>query len=113
MFRGTSHEPSARHRQGIPIWTGSQYGQVGSFEVIEVRNGVRRVVYTLNPAIITHVPSKRWFGVGIRRDGEITKITLDSLFVALTQPIVSGTKYAGLIGSYNRVRFDDVVLATQ
>ncbi len=95
------------------VWTGEHYGQFGSFEVIEVRNGVRRVVYALDPAVNTLIPSKHWYGVGIRRNQEMTKISLGSFSVALTQSIVTGTKYAGLIASYNRVRFDDVVLAPQ
>jgi hypothetical protein len=95
------------------VWSGENYSRIGSFEVIEVRNGVRRVVYALDPAVNTRLPSKQWFGVGIRRNAETTKISLGSFSVALTQPIVAGTKYAGLVASYNRVRFDDVVLAPQ
>jgi hypothetical protein len=47
----------------------------------------------------------------VRRIGDLTEITVDAIpIIRLKQTIVVGSKRAGLIARFNRVRFDDVVV---
>ncbi len=79
----------------------------GTFEVIEVRDGVRRVVHRGTHRVVL---PRDWAPVGVRRLGNVTTITVLGSAVSLVQPMVTGTKRAGLIANYNKVRFDDVVI---
>jgi hypothetical protein len=80
-----------------------------SFHAVEVVNGVRRVLLssTSGPGILP----QQWTTVGVRRIGDLTEITVDAIpIIRLKQTIVVGSKRAGLIARFNRVRFDDVVV---
>ncbi len=94
----------------ISVGVRGQYGFTnGTLEAIEVRNGVRRVVQRY-PA--SQAASKEWTPVGVKRIGDVTVITIAGFTYEIIQPVVTGTKRAGLIASYNKVRFDDVVIGT-
>lgn len=82
--------------------------QDGLIEVIEVRGGVRRVVVPTSDPTFTR--AKEWHAMGIRRIGNATIITVNGRTVAIEQPVVAGPKRVGLIASYNKVRFDDVIV---
>lgn len=86
----------------------------GTLQVIEIRNGERRVLAAV--AIRSGGPwvlPKQWTPVGVQRLGNLTAITAYGNRIILNQPIVFGAKHVGLLASFNRVRFDDVVVATQ
>jgi hypothetical protein len=79
------------------------------FHVVEVVNGVRRVLLstTSGPGILP----LQWTTVGVRRIGDLTEITVQAIpIIRLKQTIVAGSKRAGLIARFNKVRFDDVVV---
>ena len=82
-------------------------GAAGPINVVEVVNGVRRVVLS------TSGPSfkpRQWLTVGVRRIGELTEIRVQEFPIRLKQPIVAGSRRAGLIARFNKVRFDDVIV---
>ncbi len=104
----------AQNYRAILIAAGTRVNGVstrGTLEVIELRNGIRRVVHRSNTAAGPWVLSKQWTPLGVRRLGEMTEITAADLRLVLSQPIVAGVKRVGVIASYNEVRFDDVVVA--
>jgi hypothetical protein len=84
----------------------------GPIDVIEVVNGVRRIVLSRGgPAALgPNILPREWTTVGVRRIGELTEITVHDVVIVLKQRTVVGTKRAGLIARFNRVRFDDVVV---
>jgi hypothetical protein len=79
-----------------------------SLHVVEVVNGVRRVLLSSDwrPRLLR----RQWTTVGVRRIGDFTEITAQEVFLRLKQPAVVGAKRAGLIARFNKVRFDDVVV---
>jgi hypothetical protein len=80
-----------------------------SFHVIEVVNGVRRVL--ASSASGPEILPRQWTTVGVRRIGDLTEITVQAIPISrLQQTIVVGSKRAGLIARFNKVRFDDVVV---
>ena len=83
----------------------------GSLEVIEVRNGVRRVVHRVPELGGPWILPREWTPVGVRRVGRVTEVTAMGTRVTLDQTVISGSKRVGLIASYNKVRFDDVIVA--
>lgn len=86
----------------------------GTLELIEVRNGVSTVVLRVN-STAANAPrflAKEWVPISVERAGELTRVIAPGTVVEANQPVVRGHKYIGVISSYNRVRFDDVVIAT-
>jgi hypothetical protein len=80
----------------------------GSLELFEVRNGARRVV--LRREFARWPIAREWVNVGVERLGTTTRVTLGlTPEIDIQQPIQLGSKSAGLLASYNLVRFDDVV----
>jgi hypothetical protein len=86
----------------------------GRIDVVEVVNGIRRVVLSRGgPTFgIFLVPPGRATTVGVRRIGDLTEVRVQGVSLPLVQPPVAGAKRAGLIARFNKVRFDDVVVAT-
>jgi hypothetical protein len=107
-YQDSSNYRAVLFNSGTRVTGGIRYD--GSFEVIEVRNGVRRIVLPPEPIGNTQILSKMWDGVGVRRNGDTTTITYFDRTISLRQSAVSGSRRFGLIASYNRVRFDDVVI---
>jgi hypothetical protein len=100
---------NASNYRALLISPGSEGAQPrpGVLEVIEVRNGTRRVVYRSTTIAAL---ARQWTSVGVRRLGGLSTITAGGHTINLSQSVVSGTKHAGLLASYNRVRFDNVVI---
>jgi hypothetical protein len=69
------------------------------------------VIYDyVDPSNYRAVP-RQWTTVGVRRIGDLTEITVQAIpIIRLKQTIVVGSKRAGLIARFNKVRFDDVVV---
>lgn len=78
-----------------------------SLQVIEVRSGVRRVV---GEYVFQVVRPREWTSINVRRNGDLTWVDVGDRFILLNQPNVAGAKQVGLMTSYNKVRFDDVVV---
>jgi hypothetical protein len=86
----------------------------GTLELIEVRNGVRTTVLRVD-STAANAPrflAKEWVPISVERAGELTRVIAPGTVIEANQPVVRGHKYIGVISSYNRVRFDDVVIAT-
>jgi hypothetical protein len=80
-----------------------------TLHVVEVVNGVRRVLLSSTSA--PEILPRQWATVGVRRIGELTEITVQATpIIRLKQTIVVGSKRAGLIARFNKVRFDNVVV---
>lgn len=98
--------------------------QGGGIELIEVRNGVRTSVPIVHPAQPIF-RSGQWAQLSVIRFGDVTSVratcrnpppgnTCGGDFHAdLTQTELVGRKRAGLLASWNLVRFDDAVVATE
>jgi hypothetical protein len=86
----------------------------GRIDVVEVVNGVRRVVLSRGgPSFgLFLVPPGRKTTVGVRRIGDLTDIRVEGVAIQLVQLPVAGAKRVGLLSRFNKVRFDDVVVAT-
>ena len=101
-YRGVLLSPAKKNGDG-------SIQRVGYIEAFEVRNGARRVtgrVDGLRYDFLAH----QWMNLGVERIGTDTHVMhLGLPVLTLSQPIQSGAKRAGVIASYNLVRFDEVV----
>jgi hypothetical protein len=86
----------------------------GRIDVVEVVDGARRVILSRGgPTFgLFLVPPGRKTTVGVRRIGNLTEVTVEGVSIPIVQQAVAGAKRAGLIARFNKVRFDDVVVAT-
>jgi hypothetical protein len=77
-------------------------------ETFEVRNGARRVTGRLDGL---RLYAHEWLDFGVERVGTDTHVVLGGgrPVLVLSEPVQSGAKRAGVLASYNLVRFDDVV----
>jgi hypothetical protein len=93
----------AKNYRGVLVNANSASIGQAVLEIFEVTNGVRRVVATRD-----HFrPRYTWGPVSVARVNGITRINNEEVAQA---PIHGGK--AGLLASFNMVRFDDVVIAT-
>lgn len=76
-------------------------------QVIEVRAGVRRVV---EEQVFQVLRPREWSPLSVRRNDRLTVINVGDRAVLLNQSVVAGAKRVGLMTSFNKVRFDDVVV---
>jgi hypothetical protein len=97
--------------------------QGGGIELIEVRNGVRTSVPVVQPAVPVFIAGQ-WARLSVIRFGDVTSVratcrdppplaTCGEFHADLTQTELVGRKRAGLLASWNLVRFDDAVVATE
>ena len=99
-YRGVLLSPSKQSSDGS--------FRSGSLELIELRSGVRRVV--LRREFERWPVAREWVHVGVERLGTSTRVTLGfAPEIDIQQPLQLGSKRAGLLASYNLVRYDDVV----
>jgi len=96
----------------------------GSIEVFEVRDGVRT---SLGSTPAPGFSGGQWVHLGVERIGSATHVTATAECrdqrrgincehappVDLVQAELTGSRRAGLLASWNHVRFDDVVVATE
>lgn len=87
----------------------AQGGNPAQIEILEVVNGVRRIVDSTSGGSNQVLP-RQWSPLAIRRLGNLTEVTVSGITGYFNQPIVNGTKRVGLIASYNKVRFDQVLV---
>ena len=79
----------------------------GRFEVREVREGRLVSRYQVDGPFSL---AREYTPVGLRRMGDLTEVTAFGVRVVLKQPAVTGAKRAGLMTSYNKVRFDEALI---
>ena len=85
--------------------------RLGTVEVIEVRNGVRKVVASSTDV---NVVAGRWSEVSVSRVDAVVRVAATGMsapFITLRQGTTGG--HLGVIASWNLVRFDDVVFRAQ
>ena len=93
----------AKNYRGVLVNANSAALGQAVLEIFEVTNGVRRVIATRN-----HFrPRYTWGPISVSRVNGVTRINDEEVAQA---PIQGGK--AGLLASFNMVRFDDVVIAT-
>lgn len=94
--------------RAVLVSAGTGPADGGRIDVVEVANGVRRVVLARGgPGASLAIRNPT---IGVRRINDLTVITAQGATIALIQPPVTGARRAGLISQWNRVRFDDVVV---
>ena len=97
--------------------------QGGGIELIEVRNGVRTSVPVVHPAQPIF-KSGEWVRLSVMRFGDVTSVRAarrdppvgfsgGDFHADVTQTELVGRKRAGLLASWNLIRFDDAVVATE
>jgi PKD repeat protein len=85
--------------------------RAGTVEVIEVANGMRRVLATSTD---TQLAAGQWGEVSVVRADGVVRVAVTGMsapYITLRQN--SGTTIVGVIGSWNLVRFDDFVFNAQ
>lgn len=105
-YRGVLFTRGLRDYPDVPA-------RAGAIEVFEVRNGVRRIVFTqpLGQGPGPTIPPREWVPIGVQRTDTVTRISAPGSVITLNQPLVAGSKSVGLLASYNKLRFDDAVLS--
>jgi hypothetical protein len=103
------YQDNANYR-AVLISPGNQNFRIGTLEVIEVRNGVRRVITKASEG--PNIIGAEWGHISVTRLNDLTRIIAPGTQLVIRQPIVPGTKRVGLLASWNLVRFDDVVIGT-
>lgn len=109
----------ARNYRAVLVQAMNALPEGPQIELIEVRNGVRTVIMRSGAPRFT---ARQWAYLSVLRIGTTTQVSATCKgsrtfcgqpVVNVTQPEVAGGRRVGLLASWNRVRFDDVVIATE
>jgi hypothetical protein len=85
--------------------------RAGTVEVIEVANGVRRVLATSTD---TQLATGQWGEVSVVRADGVVRVAVTGMSAPYITPRQNGgNTIVGVIGSWNLVRFDDFVFNAQ
>ncbi len=109
----------ARNYRAVLVQAMNGLPEGPQIELIEVRNGVRTVIKRSGAP---RIEGRQWGYLSVLRIGTTTQVSATckgsrpfcgQLVVNATQPEVAGGRRVGLLASWNHVRFDDVVIATE
>jgi hypothetical protein len=111
----------ARNYRAVLVQANNALPEGPQIELIEVKNGVRTVIKRSGGVFFS---GRQWTYLSVLRIGSTTQVSATCKtagaptfcgqpVVNVTQPEVAGGRRVGLLASWNHVRFDDVVIATE